>query len=185
MSSTSPLTPDRSEVLEKWFKGIAETYPRVTATFLRNQGDRFRNPVGHAISEAIGPIYDQVVTAMNEEVLSDALEGILKVRAVQDFRASEAVGFVFALKSVIRGVVGPESLDPHWIAEIDARIDRVALLAFDKYSECRERLHEIRANEIKTRWMRLLERAGFLPATRGDQMERGTQEDRMGGGSVK
>ena len=44
------------------------------------------------------------------------------------------------------------------LAELEARIDRVALLAFDKYTECREKLHEVRNNEIKGRAERLLQR---------------------------
>jgi hypothetical protein len=39
--------------------------------------------------------------------------------------------------------VGQESL-----AELDNRIDQVALMAFDFYMDCRERLHQIRVNEV-------------------------------------
>jgi hypothetical protein len=168
---------DRERVLAGWFKSIAETYPQVMATFLTTQHDRFRNPVGHAVLEAIGPVYDQVVSTMDEDVVGGALEGILKVRAVQDFKASEAVGFVFALKSVIRNVAGAEGSDPERFEDIDARIDRVALLAFDKYSECRERLHNIRANEIRARSIRLLERAATGAVPRGAGKDRAADED--------
>jgi hypothetical protein len=182
MESIRRLELDRDKVLEKWFKRIAETYPKVTAAFLTSQQDRFRNPVGHAISRAIGPIYDQVVSGMDEDVVSEALEEILKIRAVQDFSASEAVGFVFALKCVIRDVAGGGPGDPRPLEEIDARVDRVALLAFDKYSECRERLHGIRANEIRARSMRLLERAAIRPVAAGDGAERTAEGHRVSGG---
>lgn len=165
---------DRGAVLDRWFKSIAETYPKVTAAFLTSQRDRFRNPVGHAVSAAIGPIYDQVVAdmSMDEDAIRAALDGIIKVRAVQDFRASEAVGFVFVLKSVIRETLGAEPPASGAFERIDARIDRVALMAFDKYTECRERLHEIRANEIRARSHRLLERAVSGRTPRGQERER-------------
>ena len=34
-------------------------------------------------------------------------------------------------------------------AELDERIDRVVLLAFDVYAQCREKIHEIRLRETK------------------------------------
>ena len=38
----------------------------------------------------------------------DALDGIIRIRSIQDFTPSEAVGFIFDLKTVIRGVVDAE-----------------------------------------------------------------------------
>ena len=37
------------------------------------------------------------------------------------------------------------------LASLESKIDRVALLAFEKYMNCREKLHEIRIGEIKKR----------------------------------
>ena len=37
----------------------------------------------------------------------------------------------------------------NWMASHDSKIDRVALLTFEKYMTCREKLHEIRNSEIK------------------------------------
>lgn len=172
---------DRDRVLERWFTSIAETYPRVTATFLAARRDRFGNPVGHSISAAIGPIYDQVVSEMDEDVLAEALDGIIRVRAVQDFSPSGAVGFVFALKSAIRGTSNGRPLPPGVLDEIDRRIDRVALMAFDVYAQCRERLHDIRANEIRARSIRLLERAGVGPVAVGHEEEQSVEETKRDG----
>jgi hypothetical protein len=155
------LEENREGILGRWFELIRNTYPRITSEFLAKQEDQFRNPVGHAIRESIGPIYQQVVSAMDSDQLLRALDGIIRIRSVQEFTPSEAVGFVFQLKTVIREVVdaqvrGVEKRDG--LAELEARIDRVALLAFEKYTECREKLHEVRNKEIKSRTMKLLER---------------------------
>ena len=137
------------------------TYPEVTSKFLAKQKDRFRNPVGYAITQSIGPIYDQVVSAMDTDQLLEALDGIIRIRSVQDFTPTETIGFVFQLKAVIRAVIddrlrGPERWND--LAELESRIDRVALLAFEKYTECRENLHRVRNREIESRAMKLLER---------------------------
>jgi hypothetical protein len=151
-------------ILDRWFDLIAGSYPQATSEFLAKQADRFRNPVGHAISQSIGSIYDQVVSAMNRDELLDALDGIIRIRAVQDFTPTEAVAFVFQLKAVIREVMeGQLQESGKWndLADLDARIDRVVLLAFEKYTECRETLHEIRS---KGGAMRLRERASVESA---------------------
>jgi len=169
MDRMAELDIDRAAVMEQWFERIAATYPRATATFLVRARDPFRNPVGGAVLRAIGPIYDQVGSAMDEGILNDALDEIIRIRSVQDFDASAAVEFVFWLKCVIRGAMGNPSPDPALLAEIDRRVDRVALMAFDCYTHCRERLHEIRANEIRARSVRLLERAGLSPVATGHE----------------
>jgi hypothetical protein len=161
------LERNRETILGRWFDLIAGSYPRATSEFLAKQADRFRNPVGHSISQNIGPIYDQVVAAMNRDELLDALDGIIRIRAVQDFTPSEAVAFVFQLKAVIRDVLngqlqGSERWDD--LADLESRIDRVALLAFEKYTECREKLHEIRNKGIEGRTTRLREEASVKSA---------------------
>ena len=97
MDLAALLEQNRETILAKWFDLISRTYPPATSEFLTKQEDQFRNPVGHAIGQGIGPIYDQVVSAMDTDTIQRALDGIIRIRAVQEFTASEAVGFVFQL----------------------------------------------------------------------------------------
>jgi hypothetical protein len=161
------LEQNRDAILDRWFDLITKTYPRVTSEFLAKQKDQFRNPVGYTINQSIGPIYDQVVSAMDTDELLRALDGIIRIRSLQDFSPSQAVAFIFQLKSAIREVVeaelrGAEKWDD--LSDLETRIDRVALLAFEKYTECREKLHEVRNKEIKSRALRLLERVNVKPS---------------------
>jgi hypothetical protein len=152
----------RETILGAWRDLIVKTYPPETSGFLGKQGDPFCNPLGHAISESIGRIYDEIRSAMDADELLRALDGIIRIRSVQDFTASEAVSFIFDLKPVIRQVVDAELSGSDTLGELtslDSRIDRVALLAFEKYMACREKLHEIRNNEIKSRMAKLLQAA--------------------------
>ena len=167
MELMSFLEQNREAVLAKWFESIVKTYPKQTAQFLTNQRDRFRNPVGYAIDSAIGPLFDQVISTMNAEELSSALDGIVRIRSVQDFTPSQAIAFVFQLKSLVREVLAEKASmaefegsngESDQLADLDSRIDRVAMIAFDKYMECREKLFEIRTNEIRNQSGRLLER---------------------------
>lgn len=171
---TTLLEQNREAVLEKWFEVIAGTYPKQTSDFLTKQKDRFRNPIGYAIERSIGPVYDQIVSTMDEGELRSALDPVVRIRSVQEFAPSEAVAFVLQLKSVIRDVLGDrvselernvDSRDEIGeLVDLDVRIDRVALLAFDVYTECREKVFEIRAREIRSQSNRLLERANLKPS---------------------
>jgi len=169
------LERKRETILGEWYNLIIKTYSPVTSEFLTKQRDQFRNPLGHAISESIGRIYDEIRSAMDTDRLLNALDGIIRVRSVQDFAPSEAVSFIFDLKPVIRQVMEAESKGQGTLSEsvdIDSRIDRVALLAFEKYMTCREKLHEIRNNEIKRRTAKLLR--GADAETDESAEERGT-----------
>jgi hypothetical protein len=77
-----------------------------------------------------------------------ALEGVVRIRAVQNFSASEAVGFVLLLKPALRAELpaGPEIE-----ADLDRRIDQIALAAFDLYARCREQIYEVRLREAGRR----------------------------------
>lgn len=152
------LEENREAILGKWFELIAGSYPEVTTRFLATQKDRFRNPVGYAITESIGNVYDQIVSAMDTDQLLGALDGIIRIRSVQDFSASETVGFVFELKDAIREVIGGLGARND-LGDLESRIDRVALLAFEKYTECREQLHRVRNREIEDRAKRVLDMA--------------------------
>jgi hypothetical protein len=160
MELATLLERKRKAVLGQWFQLVVETYPLATSNLLAKQEDQFRNPVGHAIAESLSRIYDQIQAGMDAGELTDALDGIIRIRSIQDFTPSEAVSFVFDLKTVIREVVDAEERGGDALSELaslDSKIDRVALLAFEKYMTCREKLHEIRNNEIKKRMVELLQ----------------------------
>jgi hypothetical protein len=161
MELTTILKQNRGAVLGRWFEAIVATYPRETSQFLAGQKNRFSNPVGYAIERSIGPVYDQLATSMDRDALLEALDGVVRIRSVQEFTPSGAVAFVFQLKRIIRGVLGDRAGElgrSGVLEDLDDRIDKVAMLAFDKYMECRQKLFEIRTEEIRRQSVKLLER---------------------------
>jgi hypothetical protein len=98
-----------------------------------------------------------------EEILA-ALDEIIRIRALQDCSPSQALAFVFLLKNVIREELAEELEQQNLVAELqdlESRIDGLALLGFDVYSKRREKIYEIRANEMKGRVSLLLRKAGI------------------------
>ncbi len=141
-------------IVDKWIQSIIVTYPAKTSSFLRLQKDQFRNPLGHIISESAKRIFDEIIDEFDPERVKLALSDIIKVRAVQNFSPSQAVGFIFFLKQVIEAEIAYEIKNDETSEElkiIEHRIDRTALTAFDLYMEAKEKVFQLRMNEVKSR----------------------------------
>jgi len=145
------LWQNKPAIVKRWFELVAGTYPADTAKFLKQEGDRFLNPVGATFSEELDAIYQELLEGMNEERLSSRLSNIIKIRSVQDFPPSQAIGFVFLLKRAIReelrGIKEDNVLRE--LVEFDLKIDKLALLALDIYAECREKIYQLSLEQIR------------------------------------
>ncbi len=154
------LSENRAAIVEKWLDRIMETYPEDAQKFFRQQKDRFANPVGQTISLEINAVFDALLTDTDDSQIALLLDNIIRIRAVQDFSASEAVSFIFNLKAVARQVLA-EDLKQQEIADqfldFESHIDRLTLLAFDSYVQCKRQMFISQANQIKASSARLIE----------------------------
>ena len=142
-----------------------ETYPADTKRFLKKQKDQFSNPVGYTISKEIENLYKELLQGVDPDRVSPILDGIIRIRAVQDFSPSQAIVFIFLLKRVIREELDTEIREKHLSDELlrfESKIDELALLAFDIYMKCREKIYEIRVNETINQVSRLLKRVDMI-----------------------
>jgi hypothetical protein len=149
MGLNDTLAAKRGVVLERWFQAVLATYPEDTSRFLASGADPFANPVGHTVREGLGRLYDRLVADVPVSELSSAIDGIVRIRAVQEFTPSAAVGFVYTLRGILREELADAALDPPGQAALERGVDRLALVAFDVYMQCREKIFEIRVREIK------------------------------------
>jgi hypothetical protein len=138
------LANQKQALLEKWLERTLETYPRQTLGFLHDEKDRFRNPVGHTLREGLATLLDEVTGEMDAAKIRPAMESIVRLRAVQDFTPSQAVGFVYLLREILEGEV-----EGGGVSALQKRIDELALLAFDLFMKCREEIFEIKAREAR------------------------------------
>ena len=149
MNLETLLAEKKKAVVHKWIDQVLESYG--SSYFFKKQKDRFANPIGSTISDCLAKLYAALVESKELDEVSKPLEDIIKIRAVQEFTPSQAVLFVYQFKNIVRQELAREkSLDELSVSleALDARIDKVALMAFDIYMNCRERLHQIRVNEV-------------------------------------
>lgn len=72
--------------------------------------------------------------------------------AVQDVPPSQALSFMYKLKTVVREAVnkGADKTVRDLLAYED-KIDQAVLLGFNIYLDCRETIYKMRLHEVKTR----------------------------------
>ena len=146
------LLQKKAAILERWHHLILDTYPVDGSSFLKQEKDRFANPIGSTISEGVETLFDELVGEMNLDRLSACLDSIIRVRAVQDFSPSDAIAFIPLVKKVVReeleGEIKEKSLFNE-LLKVESRIDDIMLLTFDIYMKCREQINEIRVKELR------------------------------------
>ncbi|HOC44320.1 MAG TPA: RsbRD N-terminal domain-containing protein [Thermoanaerobaculales bacterium] len=174
------VADNRPAVLAGWMERILAACPPETARFLRDTSDRFGNPVGAALREELPALLDGVLGRVDDERLRASLDRIVRVRAVQGLAPSAAVSFLFDLKPILEQLLesaGGAARDE--LALLDRRVDRVALVAFDVYSICREQVCEIRVRSIRELSMKHLERLGEWQARRDGRPATADAEEAM------
>lgn len=150
LSLAASLAEKKDKLVKKWIDGILQTYPESTTKFLSQEKDPFHNPIGHTLNESLSALFDGLVESKDTASLAPMVDDIVKMRAVQDFNAGQAVSFPFILKKIIRKEYAADlSLCLDDLSDLETRIDELALLAFDLYMKCRERVFEIKVNEAK------------------------------------
>ena len=138
------LSAKKSAVLERWYDAILDTYPSDTSGFLKKQKNPFLNPVGSTIFQGIESLYYELLHGFEREKVSQSLDNIIRIRAVQDFSPSQGIIFVLLLKKAIREEIKEELAEQHLyneLLELELKIDDMSLLAFDIYMKCREKIY--------------------------------------------
>lgn len=160
------LAQNRATIVDRWYDLVLETYPPETARIFKKESNRFANPVGSTTLEGLKDLFGALLEGFDPQRLLPALDKIIRIRAIQDFTPAVALGFVLALKPLVRRelaqAIGADQASAEELRQFDDTVDQVALLAFNIYVQCREQLYELRVSEIQNRTARLLQRANIL-----------------------
>lgn len=145
------LLENKVEILEKWEDSILGSFAPDAFHIFKKQKDPFANPIGHKVRTGLEELYDVLCEASNTEVITPDLEQLIKMRAVQQVSAADAVSFIFKLKELVRKELlkkGMTELYNEWLA-FDARIDAAALVIFDMFMASKEQLYKVRLSEFQ------------------------------------
>jgi hypothetical protein len=159
------LGKHRATLVKRWFDTVVETYPADSRQFIKSQKDLFANPVGQTTLNSLRALFDALLQNTDRKAVAAHLDPVVRIRAVQEFTPSQAVGFVLELKGIIAEQLGRQLWEgpqaDQWQA-MQARIDAMGLMAFDIYMQCREKLSDLKVNLERDRIYKAMTRAGLI-----------------------
>jgi len=165
------LESKKSSIIKKWFEFVTDTYAPDAALFFKNQGDGFLNPVGGTTRNILEKLFEAILEKADADGIAVTLEPLIKIRAVQNFSPSKAVGFLFVLKTILRKELKKElkNINPEELELIDARIDSLALIGFDVFMQCREKIYDLKTNTERSKIYTAFARAGLIKEIAADE----------------
>lgn len=154
------LKENKQNLVKQWFSIVIESYPKESAKFFKDNSDPFANPVGNTIKRSLDRLFDQVInTQMDPRVAKEALDPIVRVRAVQEFTPARALSFILGIKQIITKQLSSFQKEKGieiYRSAIVANADELLLMAFDIYTACKHQIYTLRINEAKQRVRQLL-----------------------------
>jgi hypothetical protein len=154
------ITDNRQKLVEKWIAEVIATYSPESERFFKNTKDPFANPVGSTIKRSIDLLFTQVIKQkMDPTAVNEAMDPIVRLRAVQELSPTRAISFIFAIKHLFRKALDDHRQDKsvdRFLEEVSSNTDELILIAFDIYGKCREKIYLLRINQAKNSLNKLL-----------------------------
>ncbi|HML59544.1 MAG TPA: RsbRD N-terminal domain-containing protein [Solidesulfovibrio sp.] len=167
LTLTDYLQQEKSVIFDQWFNLIMTTYSELTVKLWETNNDPFTNPVRYHFRIAMCGILNALSggnSVPEMEGIAPLLDEIVRIRAIQDFTPSQATAFIYLLKKAIREslwtIIKENNLFNELFA-LESSIDCIAQKIFDIYSECRKKIFDLRIDQIKKQYDRLLLRANI------------------------
>ncbi len=160
MTIPKEIKNKRDLILNDWFSCIVSSYSIEISEFIKNQSDFFNNPVGRTIFSSLSTLLNGIIYKGKISLLRPTIDSIVRIRAVQGFKGSDAIGFFFSLKKIFRKYLSNKNNS--WIIECEIFIDKLAISAFDVFMICKEQLYRLKANEARNHFFNSLHKAGLI-----------------------
>lgn len=164
------LKSKKATIASNWFDQLMHTYAPDTAMFYKNQKDTFANPVGSTAEKALNKLFDALLDNETSTTVAHIIDPLIRIRAVQNVSPAKAVGFLFLLKKIIRETLPKNNFDEYIedIYFLEQRIDDAALIGFDVYVRCREKIYDLKSNEERNKIYKAFARAGLIAEIEAD-----------------
>jgi hypothetical protein len=148
------LAEKKTIILDRWLDRILEDYPPHSQAFFRENKSPYSNPVGFTLRRGMEETMDQILRPMQVEDARAILEPVMKVRAVENLPPARRLRFILPLREVLDEIMREgerKDLGGQDWTELNIRINRLALLGLELYSECREKVNQLRIKEGEKR----------------------------------
>ena len=151
MELNEALLKKKQDILSLWTERTLDSY--TSPGFFKQSKDPFANPVGVNIASSLNDLFALLLSNADQQGYLKPLDQIVRIRAVQDFTPSQALAPLLELKWVVKQIFSAGKDTKPLLGQLDSfdcNIDRMALAAFDIYTDCREQLYRNRVRELKS-----------------------------------
>lgn len=159
------MRDNRKEILDQWFHQFIGAYPQESVKYFERVENEFTNPIGSNVHRSLVAIFDELIGEQDADKIYKDLEMIMRIKAVQDVTPSQAIAFVFGLKSIMRKSFTKEinngTIKLNELLDFEDALDTIALLAFNIYVDSRELVYDMRVQELHQR-VDILQKANLL-----------------------
>lgn len=145
------LKKHQEEIVDAWVDYALSTY--TSSRFFKKEQDKFANPVGGNIRESFTQLFASLVAGGDSATFIEPLEQFIIIRSVQQFSPSQALAPINAIKHIVRDIIGKDKERSHLVNELydfEFSVDLAVLAGFDIYMKYRERLYQVRIDEIRS-----------------------------------
>ena len=154
MTLTDLLAEKKTIIVERWLNRVLEDYPSDTQSFFRENKSPYSNPIGVTLRKGMEEIIAQIQRPLSVEEARATLEPVMKIRAVGNLPSSGGDDFILPLGEIVSEIVKEEKrkdLLGREFLDLNSNISRLALLGRNLYSECREKVNQLRIKEREKR----------------------------------
>ncbi|WP_339136319.1 MAG: RsbRD N-terminal domain-containing protein [Candidatus Electrothrix sp. GW3-4] len=151
MNISEAFKNKEKKIIDTWVERALDSY--TSADFFKQSKDQFANPVGANIRVGLTKIFHLILAEADAQDFAEPLDQVVRIRAVQEFTPAQAVAPLLELKWVVKQVFSADEKCRSLLPELnpfDRDVDRIALMAFDMYMNCRDRLYQARIRELKS-----------------------------------
>ena len=123
------------------------------------------------LQNKVKELFDAILEKKDADSISSIVDPLIRIRAVQNFTPSQAIGFIPILKQIIRDLLKKEAADTSLkdYFSIENEIDKVVLIGFNTYMACREKIYSLRTNEERNKIYKAFARAGLITEVEADE----------------
>ncbi len=140
----------REAVTARWRRLIAGSRPDWSGDFITGRINEFANPARAIIGRAAAAMFDGLLMA--DGAYAEAIDDLMRLRAVQDLPDDEALRFLSLLEDECLDTLraqGCEDLSPEERAHIAAKLNEMTREARGRYARCREKINDLRSRECE------------------------------------
>ncbi len=141
----------REKIVDRWVEYVLSTY--ISSGFFVKEKDKFANPVGGNLREGLQRLFLLLSKGADPAEFTAPLEQIISIRSVQEFTPAQAVAPLNGIKHIVREVFEADKERKQLVSglyDFEFSVDLGGRRIIKKYMKYRERLYQVRINEIRS-----------------------------------